>query len=145
MSDCGPMDCSPPGSSVYGILQARIPEWVAISSSRGSSQLRDQTHISCVSCIGRWVLHHWDTSLVAQMWFTVTPRKILKNNISKPWACPFKWHRVMWNPLEPRIALWTCLRTAPVPQGRLYNPLFFFFNPSLDHLISYMFLFVCDF
>ena len=42
------MDCSPPGSSVHGILQARILEWVAISSSRGSSQPRDQT---CVSCI----------------------------------------------------------------------------------------------
>ena len=36
-----PMDCSPPGSSVHGILQARILEWVAISISRGSSQLRD--------------------------------------------------------------------------------------------------------
>ena len=34
---CNPMDCSPPGSSVHGILQARILEWVAISSSRGSS------------------------------------------------------------------------------------------------------------
>ena len=34
---CDPMDCSPPGSSVYGILQARVLEWVAISSSRGSS------------------------------------------------------------------------------------------------------------
>ena len=38
---CDPMDCSPPGSSVHGILQARIVEWVAISSSRGSSRLRD--------------------------------------------------------------------------------------------------------
>ena len=53
-----PMDCSPPGSSIHGILQARILEWVAISSSRGSSQHRDQTHVSCVSCIGRWVLYH---------------------------------------------------------------------------------------
>ena len=40
------MDCSPPGSSVHGILQARILEWVAISSSRGSSQLRDGTQVS---------------------------------------------------------------------------------------------------
>ena len=39
---CDPMDCSLPGSSVRGILQARILEWVAISSSRGSSQPRDQ-------------------------------------------------------------------------------------------------------
>ena len=38
---CGPMDCSPPGSSVHGILQARKLEWVAISSSRGDSQPRD--------------------------------------------------------------------------------------------------------
>ena len=46
---CNPIDCSPPDSSVYGIFQARILEWVAMSSSRGSSQLRDQTHISCIA------------------------------------------------------------------------------------------------
>ena len=45
-----PMDCSPPGSSVHGISQVRILEWVVISYSRGSSWLRDQTHVSCVSC-----------------------------------------------------------------------------------------------
>ena len=45
------MDHSPPGSSVHGILQARILEWVAMPSSRGSSQPRNQTHVSCVSCI----------------------------------------------------------------------------------------------
>ena len=50
-----PMDCNPPGSSVHGILQARILEWVAISSSRGSSWPRDQTQLSYISCIGRWV------------------------------------------------------------------------------------------
>ena len=43
---CDPMDCSPPGSSVHGILQTRILEWVAMLSSRGSSQPRDQTPIS---------------------------------------------------------------------------------------------------
>ena len=47
---CNPMDCSPPGSSVSGILQARILEWVDMPSSRGSSWLRDQNHISCGSC-----------------------------------------------------------------------------------------------
>ena len=52
------MDCSPPGSSVHGIFQARILEQVAISYSRGSSQSRDQTHISCISCIGRWIFYH---------------------------------------------------------------------------------------
>ena len=46
---CNPQDCSPPGSSVHGILQERILEWVAISFSRGSSQLRDQTWVSCIA------------------------------------------------------------------------------------------------
>ena len=50
---CGPMDYSLPGSSVYGIFQARIRQWVAISFSRGSSWPRDQTRTSCISCIGR--------------------------------------------------------------------------------------------
>ena len=47
------------GSSVHGILQARILKWVAMPSSRRSSLPRDQTHISYVSCIGREVLYHW--------------------------------------------------------------------------------------
>ena len=55
---CDPMDCSPPGSAVHGILQARILELVVISSFRGSSQPRDWT---CVSCIGRQILYHWTT------------------------------------------------------------------------------------
>ena len=56
-----PMDCSLPGSSVHGILQARIPEWIAISSSRGSFWPRYWIHIFYVSCIGRWVLYHCTT------------------------------------------------------------------------------------
>ena len=46
---CDPMDCSPPGSSVHGILQARILEWIAMPSSRVSSWPRDQTHVSCIA------------------------------------------------------------------------------------------------
>ena len=55
---CDPIDCSPPGSSVHAILQARMLEWVAMPSSRGSSQPRDQT---CISCIGggSLLLSHW--------------------------------------------------------------------------------------
>ena len=45
---CDSLDCGPPGSSVHGILQARILEWVAISYSRGSPQPRDQTEI-CIA------------------------------------------------------------------------------------------------
>ena len=52
---CDPMDCNPLVSSVHGILQARILEWVVISFSRGSSQPRNQTQ---VSCIGKWILYH---------------------------------------------------------------------------------------
>ena len=52
------MDCSPPGSSVHGVSQSKILEWVAISFSMESSQPRDQTSISC---IGRQVLYHWAT------------------------------------------------------------------------------------
>ena len=53
---CNPMECSPPGSFVHGIFQARILEWVAISFSRGSSRPRDQTS---TSCIARQLLYHW--------------------------------------------------------------------------------------
>ena len=58
---------SPPGSSVHGISQARILEWVAISYSRGSSQPKDQIFISYVSCIGRQVLYHCATQEVLAM------------------------------------------------------------------------------
>ncbi|XDC86430.1 hypothetical protein R6Z07F_017603 [Ovis aries] len=46
---CDPVDCSPPGSSLHGILRARILEWVAISFSRGSSRPRDQTRVSRIA------------------------------------------------------------------------------------------------
>ena len=50
---CDPMGCSLPGCSVHGIFQARILEWAAISSSRGSSPPRNQIRVFCVSCTGR--------------------------------------------------------------------------------------------
>ena len=55
---CDPMDYSPPGSSVHRILQAKILEWVAMPSSKGSSPPRDQTPVSYISCIGRDFLYH---------------------------------------------------------------------------------------
>ena len=63
---CKPMDSSPPGASVHGILQAKILEWVPMSFFRGSSQPRDKIHISCVSCIDRQILYHcaaWEAPL----------------------------------------------------------------------------------
>ena len=63
-----PTDYNPPGSSVHGILQPRTLEWAAISSSRGSSHPRDQTGVSCISCIGRQVLYHQHHPGNPQMW-----------------------------------------------------------------------------
>ena len=61
------MDCSPPGSSLHGLLQARILEWIAMPFSGESSQPRDQTPIFYSSCIGRWVVYTsatWEAHLM---------------------------------------------------------------------------------
>ena len=75
---CDRIDCSPPGSSVHEILQARILEWVAMTSSRGSSQPMDQTQVSCSSCI-------------AARFFTTEPLLKPPNyHVTQPshyWAC----------------------------------------------------------
>ena len=75
MSDsCNTMDYSPPGSSVHGISQARILEWLAVSYSRGSSCPRDQTHISCTPLHCRCILYHCTTWETHREW-----EKILKD------------------------------------------------------------------
>ena len=58
---CDPMNCSLSGSSVHGIFQARILEWVAIFFSRGSSRPRDQTWVSCIVS-QFWVAKESDTT-----------------------------------------------------------------------------------
>ena len=60
---CDPMDCSLWGSSIHGIFQARLLEWVAISFSRGSSRPRDQTLVSCIASSCFYHLSHWGSSL----------------------------------------------------------------------------------
>ena len=62
---CDPMDGSLPGSSVHGLFQARILEWVAISFCRGSSWPRGQTW---VSCINRWILYHLSQKNLKSQW-----------------------------------------------------------------------------
>ena len=82
---CIPMHCSLLGSSVHGILQARIVEWVAMLSSRGSSRLRSWTSLSCSSCIaGRFfttepqgmpkVIYVHCASLLSCVWLFATPK-----------------------------------------------------------------------
>ena len=86
VSLCNPMGCSPPGSCVHGIFQTRILEWVAISSSRGSSQPRDWIS---VSCIGRQILYHWAPWEAALM-----ERRALKSlsAASGLMKTPSSWH-----------------------------------------------------
>ena len=59
---CDSLGWSLPVSSVHGTLQTRILEWVAMPSSRGSSPPRDQTCVSSVSCVGRWILYHYTSA-----------------------------------------------------------------------------------
>ena len=74
---CNPMDCDLPGFSVHGILQARIQDWVALSSSRGSSQPGDGTHVSCL-LHWRWVLYHWHLLGSPEILFYRNIKNILK-------------------------------------------------------------------
>ena len=107
---CDLVDCSPPGSSVHGILQARILEWVAISSSRGSSWRRDWTHVSYVSCIGRWVLYHWATeeALICKQAPALSP---FSTTTARPFhftiLCPSKYVK---NPRDGVAQSWTQLK-----------------------------------
>ena len=72
---CNPMDYCPSGSSVHGIFKARILEWVAISSSRGYSWPRDQSHISCTGRSHLGIPKKWIYSLcvLSRVQLTVTP------------------------------------------------------------------------
>ena len=76
--------CCLPGSSVHGIFQARILQWVAISYSRRSSQPRDQTCISCTSYIGRQILYRcatWKSNTIKIL--TLKNRFLFLNFLSK--------------------------------------------------------------
>ena len=108
---CDPMDCSPPASSVCGILQVRILEWVAIPFSRGSSQPRDQTRVSCISRTGRWILYH-QPHLGPPPLFSVVV--FIFRAFTTTWDC--------------NIFLICCLfSTSPdmyIPRGQVFFPLF---------------------
>ena len=87
---CNLIDCSPPGSSVHEIFQARILEWVAISFSRVSSHLRDRTCVSCTA--GRFFTYSWG-KILHLLWGK--PGLITK-------SCPTlatSWATARWDPL----------------------------------------------
>ena len=91
---CDPMDCIPPGSSVHGIFQVRILEWVAISLSRGSSWPSDWTPVSCISCIHKQICYCWATLEEGSM---VKAKDLLACN----GVCP-----ISWNQLEAKEEFW---------------------------------------
>ena len=86
---CDPMDCSPPGSLVRGILQARILMRIAMSSSRGSFWPRAWTCVSCISCIGRRVLYCWCYLGSLQIRYLTVTHDILY--ISNSWHSLHQW------------------------------------------------------
>ena len=77
---CNPMNCSPPGSSVYGVSQARMLEWVVTSYSRGASQPTDPTR---VSCIGRQVLYY---SATWEALANSTVKKLVRRKVNHNFA-----------------------------------------------------------
>ena len=108
---CNPMDHSPPGFSVHGILQARILDCVAMPSSRGSSQPRDWTCLSYVSWIGRRVLTTnatWETLSHRSLKVEEEPEKDVMVEAG-PMRCSIvgfddggrgSWNKEWWWPLE---------------------------------------------
>ena len=88
---CDPMDCSPPGSSIHGIPQARTLEWIAISSSKGSSWPRDRTHVSCISCTGRWRLHQWAIWEPDGCWPSGKNSSKVATELVRPQGCQIFW------------------------------------------------------
>ena len=119
---CDPMDCSLPGSSVHGIFQARILEWVAISFSRGSSRPRDRTRVSHVA--GRHFTV-WATREVKGCWapknwcfWTVVLEKTLESSLdskefklinpkgSQPWIFIGRTDAEVWSWSSKTLATW---------------------------------------
>ena len=101
MSDAlgSPMDCSPPGSSIHGILQARILEWLVIPLSRGSSQSRDWTRVSCI--VGKFFTI-WATREV----FGYIIRGYLISSSVKTIATIFFF---LWIAANDLLFLWPCI------------------------------------
>ena len=105
MSLCNPMDCSPPGSSIHGILQARILEWVALPSSRESSRPRDQTQVSYTPELsGRFLttsaswqadMHNWRSVDRLSMQVSMPDSKALPS-CSRPRSTPGWWWWGWW-------------------------------------------------
>ena len=122
-----------PDSSVHGIFQARILEWVTVFYSRGSPWPRDLTHVSCISCIGRWIPYHYAT------WEALTSHTCTSNWSPPKQRCPFCMLRVLatrdykglrwWLPLPSiwelrslNLSLWNGLHNFSLSERLLISP-----------------------
>ena len=105
------MDCNLPGSSVHGMFQARILEWVAISCFRGSSGPRDRTHISSVSCIDWRILYHWAT------WEDLSSRNCWLKKICTTYKLRIVFYLVYFEDLSPGGSLSDCPEEEPKDRG----------------------------
>ena len=129
---CNPMDCSPPGASVHGMLQARILQWVAIPFSRGSSQPRDWTEVSCTA--GEFFTV-WATREALKEQERITK----SGNMCLTGSCPASvspnvwdlWGRSksVWQTAEVEAYFWTCLLLHP-PGNDLCSSIFTCFYSS---------------
>ena len=110
---CSSMDCSPPGSSVHGISQARILEWVAISFSRASSQPRDQAQVSCISCLGRWKSYNCLPCIKLSVSPLCPGHQSWLHHTHSPW---WEWPCSQSLAKQPTLSyfLWPCLPCLPV-------------------------------
>ena len=117
---CDPTDCSLPGLSVHGILQARILEWIAISYSKGSSQPRDQIYISS--------LLHWQMGSWYAPWYFSTSQLILLLRSSRLNSCCLQmrpcWHRRSWVSGAITLPLFVRMSSLPLGAGTYIPALF---------------------
>ena len=118
------MDCSPQNSSVHGIFQEKILEWVAISSSRGFSQSQDWIGISCLPFIGRRIVYHcatWDGSLkVIQIVFQLILQLWIEQEEIKIASALSAW-----------LSHWPVPTAQPQPRGMVDCDTVDLFNPQV--------------
>ena len=119
-----PMDCSLTGSSLHGILKARILESVAIPSSGGASWLRDQTGVSCISCISGGFFTHWAPWQVPCICASIVI--LMNTNWFATWGHLYDfYHLYNWH----FFGRWSCLISVSLNSLQIYlwqSPTFFF-------------------
>ena len=113
---CYPMYCSPPGSCVHGILQARILDWIAMPCSRGSSQSKDQIHVSSVRSLSRvqhfvtpWTIAHQASLSITNSWglLKLMPIKLVM-------SCN---HLILCHPFSSCLQSFPASRSFPMSQS----------------------------